>query len=317
AVKVAAIALIGGVTLFTAYSYLKDPSPETESDDSIIAADQDALPSSIEAETVSPPDLTEEERLARLGEGGVLEEGENFDFRVAGEERSVHDRMGDFALEREDKELLALLDELDTAPQVTAPDVEDTTEAPRQLRGLPDIQAPEIQEEEPLEVATAPPNSETVPSLQRADPAPTPMTKNPVLVAKKDDGKFFTQNKVLTAKKDDGKFFTANKKRVAKKDDGQFFTLNGQEADLDPCVKADGTPYVGPGTAINPFAPENPCLLQATDGSFEIVEAPIIPQDPLPEDDGRYGLPLPPGFTGPIGPLPPDGGNFGSDYRSI
>ena len=112
AVKVAGIALIGGVTLFTAYSYIQSPSPEDEADAATpIVAEENQSASALsetEAFSESEEDLSEEERLARLGAGGMLDEDNNFDFRVAGEERSVHDRMWEYELPQNEEGTPAL-----------------------------------------------------------------------------------------------------------------------------------------------------------------------------------------------------------------
>ncbi|MEM9234734.1 MAG: hypothetical protein AAGA69_10935 [Pseudomonadota bacterium] len=161
----------------------------------------------------------------------------------------------------------------------------------RQIRGLPETQTTQEPEEKP---ATTP---------------------NPVTADKKDDGKFFTTDVRRADKKDDGKFFTTNAKRVDKKDDGSFFTENTDGGEFDPCLKADGTPYQGPGTALNPFAPVSPCLPKATAENYAV----LLPEEPEVETPTetpvrrRTVLPTPPEFFAPEPPLP--GG--GSDYRTI
>lgn len=99
---------------------------------------------------------------------------------------------------------------------------------------------------------------------------------------------------------------TRNPVRVDKKDDSDFFTTAGGGQTYNPCLKVDGTPYRGPGTALDPFAPVNPCLPRRTAESF----APPLPT--ITDSDVRIrpsGPPtvVPAGF----GPEPV----VGSDYR--
>lgn len=137
----------------------------------------------------------------------------------------------------------------------------------------------------------------------------TQMTANPVTADKQDDGKFFTTNPRHADKVDDGKFFTTNAKRIDKKDDGDFFSVNTVADRFDPCLKADGTPYQGPGTALNPFAPTSPCLPKATAESYAEVTPEVTPE---PERTFEVYLPHRRDY---FAPEPPARG--GSDYRTI
>lgn len=168
------------------------------------------------------------------------------------------------------------------------------TEATSQIRGMP-----EKGDEESENGMTANP---VVPDKKDEGG----FTTNPVVADKKDEGGF-TTNPVVADKKDSGGF-TTNPQLVAKKDDGDFFTENDAATAFDPCLKADGTPYQGPGTALNPFAPINPCLPKATAESF----AEFIAPTPLPEVN-NFGLPRQPDYFAPEPPLP----GFGSDYRAL
>ncbi len=145
------------------------------------------------------------------------------------------------------------------------------------------------------------------------------MTRNPPQKGKTIG---MTRNPVQKDKVDGKPKMIANKAKIDKPDDGPFFTTDAKDTGLfDPCLKSDGTHYEGPGTALNPFAAENPCLPQATAESFDVARSetlPIAESDVTPETgDGRYGLPLQQGFFGPLVPLAPNGSNFGSDYRSL
>ena len=121
------------------------------------------------------------------------------------------------------------------------------------------------------------------------------------------------RNRRLTDKPD-----TQLARLVDKPDDSPYFAATDETRDFDPCTKADGTPYVGPGTAINPFADGDPCLPRATGQAFEVAMAPAGPFTPVTTSSlgGTAPRILPfvdlvsPGFVA----APPVGGNFGSDY---
>ena len=120
----------------------------------------------------------------------------------------------------------------------------------------------------------------------------------------------YTANARLADKPDPGGF-TANRREVDKPDQGGFLA-SADTPRLDPCLKADGTPYVGPGTAVNPFAATDPCLPQATAQAYEVASLGDPGPGPAPVD--------PPGTFGPVDvdpprlPDPPTTGT-GSDYR--
>lgn len=106
-----------------------------------------------------------------------------------------------------------------------------------------------------------------------ADGAPEPqegnapaMTRNPVRQDKPDDGQSFST---------DQEGVQRNPVRRDKDDTGDFFTATQSGQTFNPCLKADGTTYRGPGTALDPFAPVNPCLPQQTAENF----APPLPED--------------------------------------
>ena len=111
-------------------------------------------------------------------------------------------------------------------------------------------------------------------------------------VDKPDSNQFFTENKRLIDKPDSNQFFTENKRLIDKPDDGPFFTENQP---MDPCLRPDGSVYTGPGTAQDPFAAEDPCLIrQAEDVPFGIIDgpAPVPYTDPCIRSDGTI-------YTGP------------------
>ncbi len=131
------------------------------------------------------------------------------------------------------------------------------------------------------------------------------------LVSKPDTNKFFTEDQMV-----DGKIAKGADK---KDDDCRYFTEERQMAEcirkppvpklppVDPCKRADGTMYTGPGTAKNPLADEDPCLPPATPPN----ETPVVEEED-PEVE-------PVGWTSPyqeIGPEFPRTtlGPRGSDY---
>lgn len=188
-------------------------------------------------------------------------------------------------------------------PDMPAPGTEQVA----QIRGLPT--SGDDEEETPEE--TQEDDAATEAADAENDTAEAVVTKNPVIADKKDDEDGFTTNPRLTDKKDGGQYYTANPKRVAKVDDGAYYTENTKATEFDPCLKADGTPYQGPGTALNPFAPVSPCLPKATAESY----AALLPEDIPEPDDEEYGPPKQPEYFAPDPPVPPTQG--GSDYRTI
>lgn len=181
---------------------------------------------------------------------------------------------------------------------------EETDAMGRQIRGLPERQETGQTDDTQM---TANPVKADKPDDGKF------FSTNPKRADKVDDGKFFTTNPRHADKKDDGKFFTTNPKLVAKKDDGDFFTTSATGGEFDPCVKADGTPYQGPGTALNPFAPVSPCLPKATAESYaEIILEPQPEPEIIPT---RTTLPSHPDYFAPEPALPPFSG--GSDYKVI
>ncbi len=179
---------------------------------------------------------------------------------------------------------------------------EEETNGGRQIRGLPERQ----DEEKPA--TTQNPVKSDKPDDGKF------FTTNPRRADKKDDGAFVTTNQQRTDKTDDGKFFSANPRLIAKKDDGDFYTANTPGGEFDPCLKADGTPYQGPGTALNPFAPTNPCLPKATAESYAEVVPPVVTPEPEPRVT-RTRLPARRDYFAPEPALPKFGG--GSDYKVI
>ena len=105
---------------------------------------------------------------------------------------------------------------------------------------------------------------------------------------------------------------------VDKPDNSPYFAATDAAPSFDPCVKADGTPYVGPGTAINPFADGDPCLPRATGQSFEVAQVTTRPGLVTASDLGSRSLRVLP-FVDLVQPgfiaAPPVGTDFGSDYR--
>lgn len=118
----------------------------------------------------------------------------------------------------------------------------------------------------------------------------------------------------LVDKPDTGGFQTT--KLVDKPDQGGF-VASADTQRFDPCQKSDGTQYVGPGTALNPFAENDPCLPQATGQAFEVasLSQPLLdPTPPLVDVQVENARLVPVDVARPfVSPPPPIG--TGSDYR--
>ena len=149
--------------------------------------------------------------------------------------------------------------------------------------------------------------------------APAATVPNVRLTAKGDDGRYFTQNARQTDKPDQGGF-AANTRQVDKPDNSPFYSENTGGDQFDPCLKADGTTYAGPGTAINPFADGDPCLPRATAQSFEVAQLVQTPPQATASDTSALNVASLPFVTiarpaAGFAATPPVGGGFGSDYR--
>lgn len=105
------------------------------------------------------------------------------------------------------------------------------------------------------------------------------------------------------------KRFVRNKVRKDKQDRSAYFTENSKKSTFEPCVKADGTPYIGPGTALNPFAAADPCRPRATSDSYAAY-SPVAPAT----DSSISTVALPP--TRFVPPPPPPTTPPGSDYTT-
>lgn len=117
----------------------------------------------------------------------------------------------------------------------------------------------------------------------------------------------------LVDKPDSGGFETA---RLVDKPDEGGFVASADTQRFEPCQKSDGTAYVGPGTALNPFADSDPCLPQATGQGFEVASLAAPQTDPTPPnvDVANVGRLIPVDVARPFVPAPPPIGT-GSDYR--
>ena len=109
--------------------------------------------------------------------------------------------------------------------------------------------------------------------------------------------------------------FTANGRLIDKPDQGGF-VASADTQRFDPCEKADGTLYVGPGTALNPFAETDPCLPQATAQGYQVAQlGDVDPAPPVVDVDVADAARLVPvDVARPDVPPPPPVG-VGSDYR--
>ena len=344
--RVAGIAVVGGVALFAGYSLWEgrpsssgdEPAAETVAEangtdtqgfggtpegtsplsfeegqdgEAVRPAEDDGDPVVADA-PLPPEDETEAERIARLGEGGLLDDDERPDLPTDGEAQRAPDvRSGG---------LRGLPVPQD--PTVSVAEAEDGAEPAREtVAAVSEVSKTEAAADEPAsttEVAT----DESGPSSEDAQTAvadaDVPMERNPLRQDKPDSAQSFAANTKQTDKPDDGKFFTANSEKIDKPDDGDFFTDRQTASSLDPCIKADGTRYTGPGTVTNPFDTSNPCLPQATDSS--LAEAPLPPAI-IPEEESTpprrpplFGQPFEEEF---FGPRPTAGEQFSSDYRSL
>ena len=133
-------------------------------------------------------------------------------------------------------------------------------------------------------------------------------------------GTRYAANTRLTDKPDQGGF-AANRRLTDKPDEGGY-VASADTQRFDPCEKADGTAYVGPGTALNPFAATDPCLPQATAQGYQVAQltSPVDPELPIqPIDPAAAGAVEAVGLVAvdvarPRVPPPPPTGT-GSDYR--
>ncbi len=89
---------------------------------------------------------------------------------------------------------------------------------------------------------------------------------------------------------------TKNPVRKDKADDGNDWLSTRQGPPLDPCLRADGTRYVGPGNAIDPHAIDMPCVLAtALAANEEVVggappnTAPVLTGFPAAELSAGVG----------------------------
>lgn len=126
-------------------------------------------------------------------------------------------------------------------------------------------------------------------------------------------GTAYAANARLTDKPDQGGF-AANRRLTDKPDQGGY-VASADTQRFDPCEKADGTTYVGPGTALNPFAETDPCLPQATAQGYQVAQlaSPVDPELPPQPVDPATGLVAVDVARPRVPPPPPTG--TGSDYR--
>ena len=104
--------------------------------------------------------------------------------------------------------------------------------------------------------------------------------------------------------------FTAG--RLIDKPDEGGFVASADTQRFDPCEKADGTLYVGPGTALNPFAETDPCLPQSTAQGYEVASLEAAPAPPVVDVAQAQQL-VPVDVSRPFLAAPPPIGT-GSDY---
>ena len=126
------------------------------------------------------------------------------------------------------------------------------------------------------------------------------------------DATRFSANRRLTDKPDQGGF-AANARLTDKPDQGGY-VASADTQRFDPCEKADGTVYVGPGTALNPFAETDPCLPQATAQGYQVAQAAEPAPAPPAVEVAPVAALVPVNVARPLVPAPPATG-VGSDYR--
>jgi hypothetical protein len=335
--RVAGIAVLGGVGLFAVYSM----SDEGTADNAVREpASEQSLSGDVEG-YASPPEGTAPLVFAEGQEGERVQTDPEDDLFSTGEFAQEEDDQAE-----DEAEGLArlgeggVLDELpstDTDETAVARPVAQATPADadsepdqasgRGLRGFPTAPADTAAAPQPTDEPSASPALEQNTPGQTTDMAVqdtadhttseaqtrTTMIRNPVRRDKPDAP--MTRNAARKDKPDDGTHFTANRKRVDKPDDGDYFTENTTRSDFAPCLKADGTPYVGPGTAVNPFADVNPCLPQATAQDFAVAPPQVTTSDVVTLTR-TFGLPPERDYYGSQTPLPPGPGG-GSDYSAI
>ena len=84
-----------------------------------------------------------------------------------------------------------------------------------------------------------------------------------------------------------------NARQKDKGDDAPYFDENAKKASFDPCLTATGEIYEGPGTVLNPYAKESPCL-----GKRRAARPAAPIEFPMAEED-VFDLPAPAPDAGP------------------
>ena len=302
-IGVGAAVLAGGVALYTGYQLIGRDAPD-------------------EAPTATAQAPAETGR--RAGGRGVPEGERALDFAQGAEGERVARAEAEIAAERAEAERLAALGSGGVVGDLSAPEGSagtpadpasgtrppsgDTARAPRGLRGAPVSDALTASEDDAMDRAAFADASSARPTVGAGTGSDTPTAPNAALRDKPD----VARNRAFVDKPD-----TRLARLVAKPDDGPSYAASDPSRSFDPCIKADGTPYVGPGTAINPFSDGDPCLPRATGQAFEVAMAPGPYAPATASGLGRAApriLPfvdlVTPGFIA----APPVGGDFGSDY---
>lgn len=179
------------------------------------------------------------------------------------------------------------------------------------LRGLPAENAAPAPN---AAAAPAPTAAATTPAANATSAAPRTLPTIGGPKAAGGNGVVKARNAVASDGKPAAGYFVANRRRIDKKDDGAYFTENTPTRQFGPCEKSDGTAYIGPGTAVNPFGDSDPCLPKATAQAFDVAAPVPLATSTSTAPRGPFGLP--PQF-GSYTPAPPTGGNFGSDYKRV
>ena len=311
-IGVGAAVLVGGVALYAGYQMTQREAPATETE--------------VVDRRVDEP--REAERRARgTGRGGVPEGSEALDFAegAAGDRVAPTTEARDAEARREADRLAALgsggVLEDDAAARgadghadrddrrAPGPSERRADQARGGLRGALSEQAatgePDGTKPDALTATASAPASSAALRGERA----TATVRNASLTDKPD----VARNTPLVDKPDE-----RLARLVDKPDNSPYFAATDAAPGFDPCVKADGTPYVGPGTAINPFADGDPCLPRATGQAFEVAQVVTRPGLVTGSDLGDRGLRVLP-FVDLVQPgfiaAPPVGTDFGSDYR--
>ncbi len=313
-------AVLGGAVIFVGHTMTKDkagdegPKSKTFYDQVLQDAKTEAPADIIEADAITADAITDGVQVA----AAATQEAIPTDEEVVDPLSTPENTQADWWEEQQG-----------SAAETQAAPESNSSDAAMSAADTAMQQVTEIQTEDGVDEAQTATDPLAGPLVGMAQPAANDAAKTPTvgkavfrnasLVSKPDSNKYFTQNKRLIDKPDNGDYFTENKRFVSNDPPEQF---------KSPCQHSDGTPYTGPGTVDNPFAPENPCLTP-TIYAAAVPDSPSLPAAPVrsfpapePEELEPYvdramspyrGYNLIP--VGAPGPMPTLDSNGGSSYR--